>query len=88
VINSSPIELIFTLNLSLSPLQHIIHEGVLTDIPIGRLPSGASQEVETPVAFVSCGRFDIRADVRAYGLPGEASHVGRGHLRALVETTS
>ncbi|KAH9951944.1 TRAPP II complex [Amylocystis lapponica] len=88
VTNLSPSELIFTLNLSLHPSRHMIHQGILTDIPIGRLESGASHEVETPVSFVSCGRFDFRADVHAHGLPGDSSHVGRGQLRALVETTT
>lgn len=70
----------------MSPSQHVIYQGALTDIPVGRLQTGATQEVELPMTFVSCGDFELHADVHAYNPSKDAIHVGQGCLRAFVET--
>ncbi|OBZ75570.1 hypothetical protein A0H81_04217 [Grifola frondosa] len=44
VTNLSSSELILTLNLTLEPSQHVIYQGTLADIPLGRLAHGESQE--------------------------------------------
>ncbi|KAI0362223.1 hypothetical protein OH77DRAFT_1416447 [Trametes cingulata] len=84
ITNLSPSELVLTLNLTLEPSDHVVYQGELLDIPIGRLAKGESHEVETPVAFVACGRFDFSAEVRALGRPREASLVGHGKMRIAV----
>ncbi|GBE81971.1 TRAPP II complex [Sparassis latifolia] len=84
VINLSASELILTLNLSLEPAGHIIYQGVTGNIPLGKLESGASCDVETPIAFVSCGKFELLADVHALDYPGDSDHVGQGRLTASV----
>ena len=60
-------ELVLTLNLDLTPEAHVVTQGELLDIPIGRLVKGESQEVETPLAFIACGRFNFTAEVWALG---------------------
>ncbi|OSC99049.1 hypothetical protein PYCCODRAFT_1454002 [Trametes coccinea BRFM310] len=84
ITNLSPSELILTLNLTLEPSDHVVYQGELLDIPVGRLAQGESHEVETPVAFVACGRFDFSAEVRAVARPRESSLVGHGKMRIAV----
>ncbi|KAJ2970150.1 hypothetical protein NUW54_g12794 [Trametes sanguinea] len=84
ITNLSPSELILTLNLTLEPSDHVVYQGELLDIPVGRLAKGESHEVETPVAFVACGRFDFAAEVRAVARPRESSLVGHGKMRIAV----
>lgn len=68
----------------MDPAQHIIYEGILSNIAIGRLGANQTYETEIPVAFVSCGRFDVFADVRTVTDTAKSRKVGRGHLRAVV----
>ncbi|KAI0780823.1 TRAPP II complex [Trametes elegans] len=84
IANLSPSELILTVNLTLEPSDHVVYQGELVDIPIGRIAKGESYEVETPVAFVSCGRFDFSAEVCALGRPRDSSLVGYGKMRIAV----
>ncbi|KAH9901034.1 TRAPP II complex [Cubamyces lactineus] len=81
ITNLSPSELLLTLNLTLEPSDHVVYQGELLDIPIGRLARGEAHEVETPVAFVACGHFDFAAEVRAVGRPRDSSLVGHGKMR-------
>ena len=78
---SSPAsELVLSLNLDLSPEPHVIHQGELADVPVGRLAKGESFEVETPVTFIACGRFDFSAEVYALGRPHHCNLVGHGKM--------
>lgn len=65
----------------MEPPEHALYEGVLSDIPIGRLDIGTSQEVEIPVTFVACGRFELSAEVV---IPEIRSRVGQARLKAVV----
>ncbi|TFY64017.1 hypothetical protein EVJ58_g2901 [Rhodofomes roseus] len=85
VTNLAPAELVLVANLALEPAQHTIYQGVLTGIPMGRLAPGESYETELPVAFLSRGRFDVSAEIRALNVSDTTSPVGRGDLRAVVE---
>ncbi|KAI8998543.1 TRAPP II complex [Trametes punicea] len=83
ITNLAPSELILTLTLNLEPSDHVVYQGELLDIPVGRLATGDSYEVETPVAFVACGRFYFAAEVRAVAQPRD-SVVGHGKMRIAV----
>lgn len=72
-----------TLDLSMEPAQHVLYEGVLSDIPVGSIDVGQSHELELPVTFVSCGRFEAVAD--AISGPPTRSRLARSQLRATVE---
>ncbi|KAH9856984.1 TRAPP II complex [Lenzites betulinus] len=84
ITNLSPSELVLTLNLTMEPSDHVVYQGELRDIPIGRLGKGESYEVETPVAFVACGRFDFAAEVRSLGDARESTLVGYGKMLIAV----
>ncbi|KAI0062282.1 hypothetical protein BV25DRAFT_1945461 [Artomyces pyxidatus] len=85
VTNLSLGPLLLSLDLSMDPSDHVIQEGILSDIPLGRLGHGETQEVETPLCFVSCGRFEMHADVRILGTRHEEGKVGFGILKAVVD---
>ena len=70
-----------TLNIELDPEAHVVTQGELLDIPIGRLAKGESHEVETPLAFIASGRFTFSAEVWALGRSPESSLVGHGKMR-------
>jgi hypothetical protein len=69
----------------MEPSEHIIYEGVLSDLPIGRLESGESREVETPLCFLSYGRFEVLAEIRILGGLRIGSGAGIGQLIAIVQ---
>lgn len=68
----------------MDPIQHLIYEGISSHIPIGRLATNEAYETEIPIAFISCGRFDIFADVRTVSDATQYSKVGWGHMRVMV----
>ena len=76
--------LIFTTNMFFEPEKHVIYQGVLHEIPLGEVQSGKTRELEMAVCFVSCGRFELRAQVEILDSPrGELA--GSGHITVLVE---
>ncbi|ETW85889.1 hypothetical protein HETIRDRAFT_42700 [Heterobasidion irregulare TC 32-1] len=84
VTNLSLSPLVLTVDVLADPSDHVIQEGVMLDIPLGNLDSGESREIETALCFVSCGRFEITAEVRVMGLSRDEGKVGTGLLTAIV----
>jgi trafficking protein particle complex subunit 9 len=76
--------MVITVDLTAEPYEHVIYEGSLTDIAVGALEPSMSAKITVPICFVSCGRFEINADARIWGIMGEDSKVGSGKLRADV----
>lgn len=68
----------------MEPAEQIICEGVLSNVPIGRLEPGETQEVEMALSFLAFGRFEITANVRALDAPGMETTGGAGVLTAVV----
>jgi len=82
--NVSPANLIFTASMFFEPEKHVIYQGVLQGVPLGEVHSGETRKLETAICFVSCGRFELRAQVEILGAPhGELA--GSGHITVLVE---
>ena len=75
--------LVATLDIALEPAQHIVFEGVSSNIPLTKLAEGESYEVEVPITFVSLGHFDLSAQVRRLG--NAVGIAGRGQLSAIVQ---
>lgn len=65
----------------MTPSEHLIYEGVLSHIPVGNLQPGQSLELETPLCFLSLGRFELRAEVRH---ADTVKRAGAGLLKAAV----
>lgn len=85
ITNLSPSPLIFTVDLEVEPAEHVVHEGVLTDLAIGRLGGGESTDVETALCFITYGYFEILAQVSAFDASRIDSRAGLGRLIAIVE---
>jgi len=85
VTNLSASSMIFTMELEINPLEYVIHEGVITDLAIGRLKNGESREVITSLCFLASGRFDISAVVRCFGTSGVDNRTARAHTTAVVK---
>lgn len=74
------------MNLSFSSSEHVLYEGVLSNIPVGKLESGEEQDIEMGICFVSKGRFDIHAEASLVGCDeDEDAKAGEKHLRVLVQ---
>ncbi|KAJ7940592.1 TRAPP II complex [Mycena leptocephala] len=81
VTNLSLTSQVFTVDFDFQSSPHVIFEGLLRDVPIGRLETGESREVETGVCFLSYGRFEISAEAKVVGF---AESKGTGRLTAMV----
>lgn len=58
--------MVFTMDLEMEPSDHMVYEGVLSELPVGQLESGESREVDIAVCFLAFGRFGISAEVRGF----------------------
>uniref|UniRef100_A0A8H8CM97 Transport protein particle subunit trs120 n=1 Tax=Psilocybe cubensis TaxID=181762 RepID=A0A8H8CM97_PSICU len=85
VVNLTPSSLVFTMELEANPSEYIIYEGVLNDLPVGRLESGESREITTSVCFLASGHFEISALVRGFGGATADSRVARAHITAILK---
>lgn len=86
--DSTELPVVLIVDLDMTPPEHVIFEGVLSNIPLGRLEPGDSRFVETAVGFLSHGRFDIRAEVRILGAPRGARKAGSSRITAVVHEGS
>jgi len=76
--------LVLTASMSFEPEKHVIYQGVTQGIPLGEVQSGETRELGMAICFVSCGRFELRAQVEILDVPrGELA--GSGHITVLVE---
>ena len=69
------------LSLAANPLEYFHVEGNLMDIPLGRVGSKASKDVEIPICFIAEGQFEFVAEVRA---SGEQIRTGEGEIKVIV----
>lgn len=77
-------DLTFTASVFFEPEKHVIYQGVLQGIPLGEVRGGETRELGVAICFVSCGRFELRAQVEILNAPrGELA--GSGHVTVLVE---
>ena len=76
--------LVFTVDLEVEPVDHIVHEGTLTDLAIGRLDEGESREVEVALCFIAYGYFEIFSQARAFDASRMDTRAGVGRLTAIV----
>lgn len=75
-------QLVLTANLSIEPDEHVLYEGVLSKIPIGRLEGGETYDIEIPLTFMTCGRFELTCETFVLG---SRCRVGQGQLWANVQ---
>jgi hypothetical protein len=76
--------LVLTADIVVDPADHAIQEGPTSGIPIGRLEPGAERELETPLCFVACGRFNVHVEARAISAAAQVAKVASATLKATV----
>ncbi|PBK78204.1 hypothetical protein ARMSODRAFT_947080 [Armillaria solidipes] len=79
---ASPLTL--SLDLIMEPPEHVIYEGVLNDIPVGKLKSGASFDITIPLCFLAYGRFTIWATANTFRGKTRERVQGLAQLTAVV----
>ncbi|KAG7092479.1 hypothetical protein E1B28_008831 [Marasmius oreades] len=72
-----------TVNIHVEPTEHMIHDGALSEIPVGTLGKNESQEIDVGICFLSHGRFDINAVAKVVGNPHQHEK-GMTHLACIV----
>ncbi|KAF9482780.1 hypothetical protein BDN70DRAFT_874562 [Pholiota conissans] len=85
ITNLMPYPIVFTLDYEVNPSEHLVHEGVLVDLPVGRLESGDSREIVSSLCFLACGRFEILVKARSFGSLESDNQVSRTHITAVVK---
>ncbi|KAJ4469401.1 transport protein Trs120 or TRAPPC9 TRAPP II complex subunit-domain-containing protein [Lentinula edodes] len=86
VTNLTKTTLVFTLDVNIDPREHVIHDGILCDIPVGRLEAKESREIEVAICFLCHGRFEVLASARVLDSSGSSSETGSARLIAMVNT--
>ncbi|KAF7294900.1 hypothetical protein MIND_01027900 [Mycena indigotica] len=81
VTNHSLTSLVFTLDFDLQSSPDVVFEGLFREVPIGRLESGESREIETGLCFLAYGRYEISAEAK---IVGSTESKGSGRLTAMV----
>jgi hypothetical protein len=76
---------VFTIDLEVEPAEHVVYEGVLTDLAVGQLGEGESKELETALCFIAYGHFDISAQVRVFDASRVDTRAGLGRIIAIVQ---
>ncbi|KAF5380960.1 hypothetical protein D9615_003973 [Tricholomella constricta] len=84
VTNTSPSSQVFILDLEMEPSEHVVYEGILSELAIGRLESGESRQLDTAICFLAYGRFEISAEVRSFDSFRSDARAGIGRLIAVV----
>lgn len=77
--------LTLTLDVNAEPADHIIYEGVLSNVPLGHLNGGESAHTEFSVSFAARGLFELAANAGIWGSIGEGSKVGHGVLKVDIQ---
>lgn len=86
--NMSRMPLVLAVSLALSPADYVLSDGVLSDIPLGRIDCGEEGSIDTGLCFVASGLYTIVAEARCIPSTGFGfERVGMGELRVAVQDT-
>lgn len=76
--------MVFVMDLDVLPQDSVVYEGVLNDIPIGRLEPGEKRSHTIGVCFLSRGHFELSAQMRPFGVPHFETRMSKATLTAVV----
>jgi hypothetical protein len=71
------------MDFELEPRNSAVFEGVLNDVPVGRLEGNEERRFPFGVCFLTAGRFVLSAELRRVDLSPEV-HIARTYITALV----
>lgn len=75
-----------SLTLDLEPNDCLVHEGITSDIPVGRLGEGTSRDIALPICFLTDGHFEFMAQVRPVGLAYVDTKPARAQMTVTVRS--
>jgi len=52
---------VLTMDLTVNPAEHVVHDGMLSNVIVGRLEGGQTRSFEIPLCFLSLGQFEVTA---------------------------
>lgn len=81
---ASPV--VFALDFEATPSEYLVYEGVFTDVAVGRLMTGESREISMLLCFLSCGRYEICAQVRGVDSPETDGRLAKTFTTVIVES--
>ena len=76
--------MVFVMDMDILPHESVAYEGVLNDIPIGRLEPGEKRVHTVGICFLSRGHFEISTQVRPFGAPHMETRTSKATLTAVV----
>lgn len=77
---------VFTAGFTVEPAEYVVHEGIMSDLPVGRLESGECRDVTVTLCFHTFGHFELSVQVQSFGTT--ESRVAKSHLTAIVMDSS
>ena len=78
------VPVVFIIDLELDPPESVAHEGILNDIPLGKLEVGEAREFALGLCFLSTGRFEISAQVRPFAVAHLETRIAHKTLTAFI----
>jgi hypothetical protein len=84
--NLTPFPVVFTVDFTVEPAEYVVHEGIMSDLPVGRLESGECRDVAITLCFHTFGHFELSVQVQSFGTT--ESRVAKSHLTAIVTDSS
>jgi hypothetical protein len=77
---------VFTADFSVEPAEYVVHEGIMSDLPVGRLQSGETKDVTMTLCFHTFGHFELSVQVQSFGTT--ENRVATSHITAIVTDDS
>lgn len=74
--------MVFTADFTVEPAEYVVHEGIMSDLPVGRLNSGESTDITMTLCFHTFGDYELSVEVQSFGTP--ETRVARSHITAVV----
>ncbi|TDL27497.1 hypothetical protein BD410DRAFT_762504 [Rickenella mellea] len=84
--NLSASSIAMTLSLGLTPSEHVIYNGDISNIPVGRLDGGSSKDIVTVLCFTAEGRYDITSQAWMSDGTLDRTWVGEGVVQVIARS--
>lgn len=78
-------DLTLALSITIEPSDFVVFDGVLRNIPFGRISAGKSLDFQIPIMFVAQGQFKFSSQIYAIEVGKEARREGAGSLTVIAE---
>lgn len=77
-----------SLSITIEPSEHVLYDGVLSGIPVGRLHSSEQSVIEVGMSFIAEGQFTVQAQAFTMVENGLRTSAGIGETTVVVREES